>query len=115
DSLRIVWFHPDASGTTPDVASRKGDQECIETRCREQPGRHALRPRVQSAESLQECPTRDETMYGHPPYIQSPMDYLCRSVRPQLSCLCLLEIHRRSGGAAAVSQRQILGALHTEL
>src|SRR5437773_11652479 len=36
DSRRIVWFHPVASETIPDAASRKGDRECIETRYREQ-------------------------------------------------------------------------------
>src|SRR5258708_6016317 len=53
DSPRTVWFHPGASGTTPDVASRKGDRECTEMRYREQLRGHAPRPRTRSAESLQ--------------------------------------------------------------
>src|SRR5260370_37887957 len=53
DSLRIVWFHPDASGTIPDVASRKGDLECIETRYHEQLRGHDLQTGIQNAVSLQ--------------------------------------------------------------
>src|SRR5437588_11279411 len=70
-SLCIVWFHPDAFGTIPDVPSRRDDRECTETRHPEQLRAHALLPRTQNAGSLQEYLTRDERMTGRLPlYLQ---------------------------------------------
>src|ERR1700728_3373 len=114
DSLRIVWFHLDASGTIPDVASRKGDPECIETRYPEQLRGHALQPGIQNVESLQVCPTLDERMYGRPPPIQSPMDYPHHSARPQPSCFSLFEKHGRWDAPAAGRLRQNPWMQHTE-
>src|ERR1700683_3335965 len=106
DSLRIVWFHPDAYGTTPDAASRKGGPECIETRYPAQLRGHALQPEIQNAENLQGSPTLDELMCVHPPAIRSPMDYPHHSARPQPSCFFLFERHGRWDAPAAGRRRQ---------
>src|SRR6202035_1067965 len=114
DSLRIVWFHPDAYGTIPDAASRRGGPECIETRYRAQLRGHALQPRIQNAESLQEYPTLDELMCGCPPAIRSPMDYLHHPALPQPSCFSLFEKHARWDAPAAGRLRQNPSMRHKE-